>query len=458
MSQVDNEFLVLLLNQLVSNEAFAEKGFIRKLQLVAENIQNSEAQKNVDIAISSLKQYIQKNMEEFKESEELKILSPMKQLKVKRLYVDGCFDLMHSGHFNAIRQAKQYCETLVVGVIAQDEITKRKGPPVLSYEERVGIAKACKWADEICEHAPYDPTIELIDRLNCSHVAHGDDMIVGPDGCDAYSPFKISNRMITFKRTEGISTTDIVGRLLLMTKNQQSIEIKKIRKLSGEQGITASKIESLEDSTTISTNTKEVDESTAVKLKLLNTTKRIRQFSQGNREPKEGDKIVYIDGSFDMLHIGHIETLKKAKELGDYLIVGLHDDETVQEKKGSNYPVLTLQERVLNVLAMKYVDEVIIGAPWQPTEQLIKQFNINIVVEGTMTKLKENKPEVIEQDPYSVPKKLGIFQQIESSNDMTTDKIVERIIENRMRFLEIYNVKNKKQDMYYEQERKVKEV
>lgn len=38
---------------------------------------------------------------------------------------------------------------------------------------------------------------------------------------------------------------------------------------------------------------------------------------------------MYIDGSYDMLHIGHIETLKKARELGDYLIVGLHDDETV---------------------------------------------------------------------------------------------------------------------------------
>jgi len=102
----------------------------------------------------------------------------------------------------------------VVGVIATEEITKRKGPPVLTYEERVGIgrlfhtffenvwnlcfltARACKWADEICENAPYDPTIELIDRLNCSHVAHGDDMIVGPDGCDAYAPFKQSHRMM----------------------------------------------------------------------------------------------------------------------------------------------------------------------------------------------------------------------------------------------------------------------
>lgn len=70
-----------------------------------------------------------------------------------------------------------------------------------------------------------------------------------------------------------------------------------------------------------------------------------------------------MDGSFDMLHIGHIKTLQKAKELGTYLIVGIHDDETINKEKGSNYPILNLQERVLNILALKFVDDVIIGAP-----------------------------------------------------------------------------------------------
>lgn len=60
------------------------------------------------------------------------------------------------------------------------------------------------------------------------------------------------------------------------------------------------------------------------------------------KEPGANDRIVYIDGSFDMLHIGHIKTLKKAKSMGDYLIVGLYDDETILEKKGCNYPVLSL--------------------------------------------------------------------------------------------------------------------
>ena len=61
--------------------------------------------------------------------------------------------------------------------------------------------------------------------------------------------------------------------------------------------------------------------------------------------------------------LGHILALKRARELGDFLIVGLYDDDVINQHKGSNYPILSLQERVLNVLAMKYVDEVIMGAP-----------------------------------------------------------------------------------------------
>ena len=107
----------------------------------------------------------------------------------------------------------------MVGVIATAEIEKRKGPPVMNLEERLMLAKSCKWADEIVSNVPYDPTIEILDKNNCSHVGHGDDMIIGEDGQDAYAPFKKANRMVVFKRTEGISTTDIVGRLLLMSNN-----------------------------------------------------------------------------------------------------------------------------------------------------------------------------------------------------------------------------------------------
>lgn len=53
-----------------------------------------------------------------------------------RVYMDGCFDLMHYGHANALRQAKALGDDLVVGVVSDEEIIKNKGPPVLSMEER----------------------------------------------------------------------------------------------------------------------------------------------------------------------------------------------------------------------------------------------------------------------------------------------------------------------------------
>jgi len=88
-------------------------------------------------------------------------------------------------------------------------------------EERAEIVAACKWVDEVAIDAiPYNPSIELIDKLNCPFVAHGDDMALSADGTDSYSIIKAAGRMKTFKRTDGISTTDIVGRLLLFTKKQ----------------------------------------------------------------------------------------------------------------------------------------------------------------------------------------------------------------------------------------------
>jgi ethanolamine-phosphate cytidylyltransferase len=50
--------------------------------------------------------------------------------------MDGCFDLMHYGHANALRQAKALGDELVVGVVSDEEIVANKGPPVLSMEER----------------------------------------------------------------------------------------------------------------------------------------------------------------------------------------------------------------------------------------------------------------------------------------------------------------------------------
>jgi len=416
-----------------------DEEFWHHLKAITENYHNEEEETKTKGLVADFIEFYRKNQS----------LSPthLKEhsLQPVRMYMDGCFDMVHSGHFNALRQAKALTDILVVGVICLEEIEFHKGPPVMSLEERVEIVAACKWVDEIASDAiPYNPTIELLDKLNCGFVAHGDDLALGADGVDSYYEIKKAGRMRTFKRTDGISTTDIVGRLLLFTKNDKPEDTNLLRKLSGESLLTTSKIgQAVEE--------KKEEHKPKEKVQLIQTTRRIRQFSSG-KEPKPTDKIVYVDGAFDMLHVGHVRILKAAKEQGDFLIVGVHDDETVHEQKGSNYPILTLQERVLNILAMRYVDEVIVGAPWKVSEHLIKSMNVQLVVEGSMTKHKEheNMPHHLDNDPYEIPKKLGIYKQIPSTIDMTTDKLIERIIDNRKKLLTAHEIKQKKLEKYYQ--------
>jgi cytidyltransferase-like protein len=75
--------------------------------------------------------------------------SSTEKKKPIRTYIDGCFDIMHSGHYNAIRQAKALTDILVVGVHSDAEILRHKGPPVMNEQERLATVRACKWVDEV---------------------------------------------------------------------------------------------------------------------------------------------------------------------------------------------------------------------------------------------------------------------------------------------------------------------
>jgi ethanolamine-phosphate cytidylyltransferase len=129
--------------------------------------------------------------------------------------------MMHSGHYNAIRQAKALGGHLVVGLISDKEVSLYKGPPVLTWDERADIIRSCKWVDEVVESADYNITMETLEKNNCDFVVHGDDPVFLPDGSDAYQPFRDANKFKTFKRTVGVSTTDIVGRLLTLAKDSE---------------------------------------------------------------------------------------------------------------------------------------------------------------------------------------------------------------------------------------------
>ena len=91
-------------------------------------------------------------------------------------------------------------------------------------------------------------------------------------------------------------------------------------------------------------------------------------------------RIVYCDIVGDLFHYGHINFLKEAKEFGDFLIVGLMSDKDIEDYKGK--PILSLQERLKEVEACKYVDSVIPNCPCPITEKFIKEHNIDYVVHG----------------------------------------------------------------------------
>jgi ethanolamine-phosphate cytidylyltransferase len=357
--------------------------------------------------------------------------------RVVRGYVDGCFDIMHSGHYNALRQAKMLCDVLVVGVHSDEEILRNKGPPVMNNEERMATVKACKWADEVVFDTPYDPSVELLKKLNCDFAIHGDDMSTTADGTDAFAAVRNAGMLRTIKRTAGVSTTDLVGRLLLMTKTHHDHDIKSINESSNTDS--------------------DCDSHYAAGVSsFLPTTWRISQFSNG-RTPSAHDKVIYIDGAFDLFHIGHIETLKQARELGTFMYVGIHDDQTVNKYRGSNYPIMNLHERIMNVLSCTCVDEVIIGAPWIVPKDLIKVLGVDVVVSGAIGAQRKRESDA-HIDPYAVPKELGIFEQVPTHHLLSTDDVVKRIIHNRTTYQKRNAKRSVKELDYLESREYVQEI
>merc|ERR1712083_822457 len=174
-------------------------------------------------------------------------------------------------------------------------------------------------------------------------------------------------------------------------------------------------------------------------------------------DPKPTDTIDYMHASCDLMHPGVIERLKLAKEQGDYLYVGLWDDEMIRYYKGSKYPLQSLQERILMALAIKYVDDVVIGAPYIITEDLIRSLNIKRVV-YVNTAEDQVKEEYRHIDPYQVPKEQKIYTELPKiENDMTLEDIARRVEANRAAFQAKFAKKTKSQDEYYANKQSVSE-
>lgn len=156
-----------------------------------------------------------------------------------RIFMDGAFDMMHYGHMNAFRKGRAMGTKLIVGVNSDETITICKGAPVMNDEERLAMVRGCKFVDEVVPGVPYVMNDEylkwVINEYRIDYVVHGDDPCI-VDGKDVYESAQkmgkelifsdltppLSGKYLTIPRTEGISTTDIVGRMLLMTRSHHS--------------------------------------------------------------------------------------------------------------------------------------------------------------------------------------------------------------------------------------------
>jgi len=94
-----------------------------------------------------------------------------------------------------------------------------------------------------------------------------------------------------------------------------------------------------------------------------------------------GDKIVFTNGCFDILHQGHIHLLASCHELGDRLIVGLNSDASVKKLKGKDRPVNKQASRVILLSAIEYVDAVIVFTESTP-KKLIELIRPDVLVKG----------------------------------------------------------------------------
>ena len=136
-------------------------------------------------------------------------------------------------------------------------------------------------------------------------------------------------------------------------------------------------------------------------------------------EPKKQTR-VYVDVVGDLFHSGHVEFFKKAKAMGDYLIVGVLSDETVESYK--RRPVYHLDERAAVIAACRYVDEIVIDCPLGVTEELLDAYKIDLVVHG------DDFDEKMAREQYGPALDRGIFKTVPYTKGISTSDLIERFI------------------------------
>lgn len=137
---------------------------------------------------------------------------------------------------------------------------------------------------------------------------------------------------------------------------------------------------------------------------------------------ENGKKVVFTNGVFDILHVGHLTYLEEARELGDVLIVGVNSDRSVKTNKGDKRPINPEKNRAEMLLGLKFVDFTVIFDEKTP-ENLLDLLKPDIHVKGGDYK-KEDLPET-----EIVEKNGGEVKILSFVDNISTTEIINKIID-----------------------------
>ena len=245
-------------------------------------------------------------------------------------------------------------------------------------------------------YAPYVTSLPWISHFGCRFVVHGDDITSDSSGEDCYRYVKEAGRFKVVKRTPSISTTDLVGRMLLCTRTHFIKSLSKV--LSGQEGSgTTSEIKAEGKAMTERVKLYATDATglqpgaavwfwhASIEARENHTEEEKGAFTslcQGS-QPKPGQRVVYVDGGFDLFSSGHIEFLRlvleaeeklgqeegwyskesveervgKGEDYGPaFVVAGVHDDEVINHWKGVNYPIMNINTTFFHNFFIFFVD------------------------------------------------------------------------------------------------------
>jgi ethanolamine-phosphate cytidylyltransferase len=373
----------------------------------------------------------------------------------------------------------------------------------MSLDERVAAVEACRFSTKCVPYTPYVTSLPWISHYGCRYVTHGDDITSDASGNDCYRFVKKAGRMKIVPRTPGISTTDLVGRMLLCTKNHfikhltDALEGKEGRGNEEEREKRGAEMRQRIHEYAAAPNGKDPyveiysfkPKHRPKERKMSTSSKRASNPESptnhhhhdpgkgtfvsmvSGEPPRPGQRIVYVDGGFDLFSSGHIaflESVSKLEErLGEgrgwydasartqriadtgvdygpaYVVAGIHDDEVINYYRGINYPIMNIFERGLCLVQCRYVHSVIFSAPYMPTKPYLLNLPSGVpdVVYHGPTSFMPPTASLANgsvTDPYADAKAMGIFQEVEKHRfqDVNSAQIVQRIMDRRAEYEE----------------------